>query len=221
MLRALEVHNDASGIAHSYLQSDNHRKLRQFLAELPRDERAAVLTEPSLLFDALADEADQCVELLLTEYGESVAVSGEALGVAAQRGQVDVVRRLLAAGADPNQPAWEHDCDFDTLLTGAMQSMHPEIVTIACSPENFAQLEVGWLNEALALGLSSRKKKSFDCLTVFGQALLVRLETGELAHLTQGDLKKLSRRLARSKAANAESIDIGQALASHIGAKAA
>lgn len=212
---------EAHGKAYTLLRSDDHGELRRLLQNLPAGERISLLEMP-LLFEAIELEADECTKLLLEEHADSARLSGgEALGATARRGQVEFVRLLLAAGADPNQPEWENDSDWDTLLTGSMQSMHPEIVVMACVEENFSQLDARWLNEALALGLSSRKKTSLQCLEIFGRALLARLESGELGPLVQGDLKKLSKKLMKSKSATAESLAISRGLASYLSAKAA
>lgn len=205
----------------SFLETDSHSELQDLIQGLPANERASLLATP-LLFEAIDLEADECARLLLEEHPESAQLSGGvALGAAASRGKVDFVRRLLVLNADPNQPHWEHDSDWNTLLSGSMQSMHVEIVSMACSEENFSQLDVNWVNDALEFGLSSRKKSALACLEIVARALLLRLEAGGLSGLKQGNLKKLSKKLIRNKAAALASVRAGQALASFIDARAA
>ena len=197
--RALVYRNDLEG-------------LRQFLEGAKQQSVLGLL-----LIDAIEAGADDCFQWLL-DFEEIIELGGgEALGTAGREGRADYVEALLAAGADTRMPEWEPESDWDNLLTGAMLSMNSRIMELACEAGAVDTSDPRWLEEAIEVGVKSKKKDRWPTLTRFGAALVDRLESGQGEEIASGVLGKLAKRL-ESRGAPEEAKSVGQELRPYVNA---
>lgn len=102
-----------------------------------------------------------------------------------------------------------------------MLSMNPEIMEAICSAGAVEQADAGWINEAMALGLGSRKSDRGKCLTFFGEALADRLDHDDGLSLEAGTLSKFAKRLISAKKMTPEARKAGERLAARINRESA
>lgn len=173
-----------------------------------------------LLLDAVENGAKRCFHLLLG-HEDAIKLGGPtALGAAARAGDIEAVQALLDANVDLSRPKWQLDADEDHAIRGAMLSMNPEIMEAICSAGGVDRADAGWINEAMEIGATSRKKTSSECLLHFGKALVDRMRRDDAVALESSVLKKITKRMLR-KTSPPEMKTIGKELNQRVDSEAA
>ncbi len=79
-----------------------------------------------------------------------------------------------------------------------MARCNPEVVRLLCVAGALRVSDPGWLNDAIRMGLSSRRKGKARSLAVLAQAILERLETEDTLSLDLVQVKRLQQALRKT-----------------------
>ena len=196
-----------------FLEADDSEGLARFLSD---SDLTAKKTELGfLLIDAVESGATRCLREIIKLPLALESAGGEALGAAARDGDLEAVRLLRSCPLDLRQPTWEPDCDWDHLVTGAMLSMEPEIVEIACAPEVISAAGPNWLDEAMEIVMTSESPRRWIGAASLGAGLLAWLESLEPTASWPQAIGRFSRFLERAEGAPESIEETGAALATY------